>query len=52
MCMNNSKLEAMLPLVAALLVLASSMWAPTTTLVVSLTCLILLSILSFWKRGP
>ena len=49
--MNNSKLEAMLPLVAALLVLASSMWAPSTTLAVSLTCLIVLSIWFFWKRS-
>jgi hypothetical protein len=47
----NSKLEAMLPLVAALLVLASSMWAPSTTLVISLTCFILLSLWFFWKRG-
>ena len=47
----NTKLEAMFPMLAALLVLFSSMWKPQLTLGVSLACLILLSIYYLSKRG-
>ncbi len=47
----NTKLDAVFPLLAALLVLLSSMWKPETTLGVSLACLILMSLWFLWKRS-
>ncbi|MFA6340790.1 MAG: hypothetical protein WCX27_00915 [Candidatus Paceibacterota bacterium] len=44
------KLKGIFPLIAALLVLFSSMWRADVTLVVSITSLILLSIYSFFEK--
>ncbi len=43
----RNKLNGILPLLAALLVLFSSMWRPETTLVISVASLILLSLYYF-----
>ena len=46
----HNKLNAVLPLLAALIVLFSSMWEPGITLTVSVVCLIALSLYYFLKK--
>ena len=46
----KSKIDGILPLLGALLVLFSSMWRPETTLMVSVTAFIILSLYYFFSK--
>ena len=47
----KNQMDGVLPLLAALLVLLSSMWKPEITFVVALSSLILLSLYFFLRRN-